>query len=231
MLGGATAILLALVGAAYWAFQTFADKWLQSKFDERLEELRHEQTRELEHLRFSISTMMDRTTKLHEREYQTLPQLWEQLSEAWGEVASFISSVQALPDLSRMNDAELEEHLGRSPLFESQKQKVRDSKNRTSAYADEVYWHRKLQVDSAVRTFSRALRFNGIFVLPEIKEKMAKLDKLLWDAFDEFEFNQEHKPVPRDRKAKDLFENVGSAELKSLEKDIQERLWSVRRVD
>jgi hypothetical protein len=229
-LGGLTVILLALVAGTYWLFQTFSDKWLQSKFDSRLEALRHAQNQEMEHLRFAINTMMDRTTKLHEREYQSLPDLWEKLAEAWAAVAAYTSPIQSIPNVSRMNSDELEEHLDRSPLFESQKEAVRNSGDRTRAYSDEVYWHRKVEVEGTARTYSRSLRFNGIFVPPPIKERMSKLNSILWDALLEHQMNQEDKILPRERSAQKRLNGEGNELMNEIEALVQERLWSVRKL-
>ena len=48
-------------------------QWLDSKFAERLEAYKHQQQRELEQLRFQINALFDRVTKLHQREFQVLP--------------------------------------------------------------------------------------------------------------------------------------------------------------
>jgi len=37
---------------------------------------KHEQQKELEHLKFSINAQMDRATKLHQREFEALPEAW-----------------------------------------------------------------------------------------------------------------------------------------------------------
>jgi hypothetical protein len=51
----------------WWIFRTFSEKWLNAKFEERLAAYKHEQQKELEHLKFAINTQMDRATKLHQK--------------------------------------------------------------------------------------------------------------------------------------------------------------------
>jgi hypothetical protein len=73
------------VGAiAYALFRFFSEKWLNAKFEERLAAYKHAQQKELEELRFKISALMDRTTKLHQREFDTLPEAWTKLNDAYG---------------------------------------------------------------------------------------------------------------------------------------------------
>ena len=57
----------------FHVFKYLGEKWLDSKFEERLQALKHEHGKELERLRFKISTALDRATKLHQREFDVLP--------------------------------------------------------------------------------------------------------------------------------------------------------------
>lgn len=118
---GVGAVLAALTGLAFGLFKLFGDKWLTAKFDERLENYKHAQQRELEKLRFTINALMDRTTKLNQHEFEVLPQVWALLSEAYSEAAHFTSPLQSYPDLNRMTPAHLIEFLEKSPLENWQK--------------------------------------------------------------------------------------------------------------
>lgn len=64
--GGAVAI-------AYTAFVFFGKKWLDAKFDERLASFRHEQSKEIEQLRFRINAQFNRVSKIHEKEILISP--------------------------------------------------------------------------------------------------------------------------------------------------------------
>jgi len=57
-----------LVGAtalANWLFRLSTEKWLSRRFNEKLEDYKHAQQKELEKLRLQINATLDRTTKLH----------------------------------------------------------------------------------------------------------------------------------------------------------------------
>lgn len=230
-LGGTAAVLLGVVGVAYWLFQAFSERWLQSKFDARLADLQHAHNEQIEQLRFRINALMDRTMKLHEREYQVLPELWEALASSWAETAAFTSPMQSMADVARMTYEQLEEYLARTELFESQKQLVRDSGDRTRTFQKEMYWHRKASVEDQVRKFSRALRFNGIFVPDEIKAKLNAASEIIWDALTEHGFNEELEQRPRERKAQKRLAEEGKVLLDEIEKAIQDRLWSISQLD
>lgn len=68
-------MLAGLAGFAYWLFKQFSEKWLTAKFNERLQAYKHQQQKELDELRFKISGLLDRTTKLYQRELRFCPKL------------------------------------------------------------------------------------------------------------------------------------------------------------
>ncbi|MEO8757649.1 MAG: hypothetical protein ABI398_07850 [Devosia sp.] len=75
--GGAALGGVSLVAVAYWIFQTWGEKWLQSRFDRQLEDLRHQQAQEMEGLRYRIGQLLDRSTKLSEKEFEVVPEAWQ----------------------------------------------------------------------------------------------------------------------------------------------------------
>jgi hypothetical protein len=78
--GGAAALILG-------PFRYLADKWLTSKFNQRLEQFKHAQQVEMENLRFKIDSLFDRTTKLHQREFEVVPAAWALLVECKNQVS------------------------------------------------------------------------------------------------------------------------------------------------
>src|SRR4051812_28368721 len=83
--------LLALAGGGaagliFGPFRYLADKWLTSKFDQRLKQFKHAQQVEMENLRFKINSLFDRTTKLHQREFEVVPAAWALLVECKNQV-------------------------------------------------------------------------------------------------------------------------------------------------
>ncbi len=112
---GLAAISLGGVAAfAYWLFKLFSDKWLTAKFSQQLEKNKHDQQKELEDLRFEFNKLMDRTVKLHQREFDVLPEAWALLVEAYGITMAVTSSMQQYADVERMNEIQLDAFLGDS---------------------------------------------------------------------------------------------------------------------
>jgi hypothetical protein len=222
--GGAAAI-------AYAFFRFFGEKWLNARFEERLADYKHVQQQELERLRLKINTLMDRTTKLHQREFDVIPEAWSLLIRANATVHSFISPVQQTPDVSRMTEEHLEEFLKNSDLQNWQKEQVRDALDKTECYRKAIYWHRRANVQNVCVEYNTFIRNNGIFMPTSIKDNFKKIGDMLWDAFGEHEDNEEYDFKPRDRDMRKKLDAEGPKLLDAIEAGVQERIWSAHVKD
>jgi hypothetical protein len=220
-IGGGTITAFAL-----WLFKQFSERWLQSRFAERLAAFRHEQEKELEHLRFEISKLLDRTVKFHQREFEVLPQAWTLLTKSYYTTLAVTSSLQSYPDLSNVGDVQLEEFLADSKLNNWQKAELKVATDRNKYYQDAIFWHRLNGAKQASRTSTEYLTVNGIFMRPELKEKFDQIDDLGWQALVEHEFNQRSSIFPKQMTEQKKFGEQGPVLLRSLEREIQKRLWS-----
>jgi len=107
LIGGVATIVTASSAIAYLLFRTLATKWIESRFSERLEAFKHQQNQEIEHLRFRINTMMDWNVKLHQREFDVLPETWSLLTEAFNTIEPIALGFQQYPDLDKMSSSAL----------------------------------------------------------------------------------------------------------------------------
>lgn len=215
---GATAL-------AYWLFRTFSEKWLSQKFNERLEDYRHAQQKELERLRLQISSTMDKTVKLNQFEFDVLPKLWSLLTAAFGEVSHLVSRMQSHSDLTRMNPQHLAEFLEKSELAEWQKAEVKASSDKTMTYAKISFWYDFNRVNKVYYEFNNYLIANGIFISDELKAKMKGLRQMMSDALLEKRLDHEHEMLGpgRFKKERDL-RTEGPPLLDEIEIDVQTRL-------
>jgi hypothetical protein len=110
-----------VVSTAYAALRFLSKKWLDAYFAERLEKFKHAQNQEIERLRYRINALMDRTTKLHQLEFEVLPQLWEKLGIAFQAASSFTSRIVSYPDLDQMGDEQFFEFVANSNLLDWKK--------------------------------------------------------------------------------------------------------------
>ncbi|SRR5579871_2090042 len=225
-LGGLAAVVIAIAAACFGLFRVFGERWMAAKFDEKLAAYRHEQQKELEQLRFKISSLLDRTTKLHQREFEVLPEAWAKLVYAYSATIALTSPVQSYPDLDRMTPAHLTEFLEKSPLASWERNELSQASKKTDYYSDHIFWHRLNEARSYCRESYAYLRRHGIFVQAEIKEKFSTLDDLVWNALGEHEINAQMKLIPRITERGNELRSKGEALLKDLETIVQGRLWT-----
>ena len=220
--------------AAFGLFRFLGSKWLDSRFAERLERFKHSQNQEIERLRFRINALMDRTTKLHQHEFEALPQVWEKLGLALAWAQSFTSRGQQYPDLEQLSDAALAEFLAKSELREYEKRELDERRGRNQRYMRIIFWHKLNRTREIYADFHNYFVAKGIFIEVELKKKIDAIDTMIYEAIDEREF-EERYPDPNPERARfakcDRLQREGKVEFDKLEKDVQARLWEANKLD
>jgi hypothetical protein len=125
----------------------------------------------LEQLRFKISSLLDRTTKLHQREFEVLPEAWAKLVDAHSATVAVTSPRQSYPDLDNMTPEHLTEFLEKSPLASREQNELSKAHKKTDYFREHIFWHRLTEAREYCRESHGYLRRYGIFVQSEIKEK------------------------------------------------------------
>jgi hypothetical protein len=224
VVGGSLLIAIALQMFKHWSV-----KWLDAQFDERLQNLRHAHAQEIEGFRFKISTLLDRATKLHQREFDVLPEAWAKLSDAYWRATALVAPFKELPDLNRMSGPQREEFIAKSRLKEWQKAEVRTAADISAKYNEMNAWYILGDAKSACTDSSRYLGVQGIFVEPELRKKMDRLNQLNWNALIEDETNKQHDMRERDQAG--ALRNEGGPLREELESAIHRRIWPAAKVE
>lgn len=220
LLSGGTAAALAIA-----VFKMFSEKWLTTKFEERLATYRHEQQKELENLKFTISALFDRTVKLHQREFEMMPEAWGRLVDSYHHTFALVSPLQEYSDLDRMTTEHLNEFLKESPLMEWAKADVLAADNKTKIYGKYLAWHRLQNVQKIAREANIYLIKHGIFFPADLEERFEALNKLIWEALDEYEYNKQYADngAFKHEKSK-VLRSSGEQLLANLKTDLRGRL-------
>ncbi len=219
--------LAAVSGTAWWIFRTFSERWLNAKFAERLETLKHEQQKELAELKFAIDAQMDRTTKLHQLEFETLPKAWRLLMNSYGTAREVTSRMQSTPDINAMSDVQREDFLVEGLIGKKlaawQRQKIREAADKTAELRNQWEPFKIARAKRASAKFYKYFRANGIFIRESLKTKFDELDRLVLAAISGHQMNFQHKT--REFKSIDRLAEEGEAMIKALEVEVQKRLW------
>lgn len=181
-IGKAIAYLGGAAIVSYAIFTFLAKKWIESKFAERLETYKHELNKELDQARYRINALFSRVTKIHEKEFEVLPEAWHKMQDALGRISHFTSLFQQYPDLNQMSQPALEEFLEKSRLHKCEKQELLQASDKVSYYEDKIFWHELRDVEEAFWNFHNYIIKNKIFLSPDLQEQFTKIDDVMWSA-------------------------------------------------
>jgi hypothetical protein len=93
------------VATIYGLLQWFGKSWMDQQFKKRLEQLKHDQQKEIEQLRHQINALFSRVSKIHEKEFEVLPRAWTLLHQAYGSVFRVAMPFKFFPFWIELNDA------------------------------------------------------------------------------------------------------------------------------
>jgi len=215
--GGGGAIVFAVL-------KSTASKWLDSHFEHRLQAYKHSQQIEIEHLKLSISNLLDRAIKLNQREFEVLPESWMKLNDAYWSTAGLISSLQETPDINRMSIVQQEEFISGCALAEWQRQELRATDNKTEYYRASNAWLRLHECKVKSRDSFVYLKKHGIFLREDIRSRLLDISNLGWGALVEYELNLDEHFEPKEREDILKFQRQGELLMSEVESEIRQRV-------
>lgn len=172
------------VGISYLLFQYLGKKWIENKFSERLEQLKHEQALELQKLRVEIDSLLSGTIRLQEKEFLILPEAWSKLYDAHTEIKYLVSPWETYLELTKMTEEEVEDVLRQTKFSDSQKTSVRvtKGKEKTDLYRELTFIYKVVEAKKSFQELQSYVTKNGIFLSFELKTKMTTISDLLWSS-------------------------------------------------
>ena len=144
----------------------------------RLEQLKHDQQKELEHVRHEIQSVYSRVSKIHEREFKVLPKAWLLLHETFGAAMNSVARLKQIPDFRSMDDDLFEGFLRESRLYENQKKRMRELSDTTERLN---YYRRAIDLvdldfaQEKHRLFQNYLIENSIFMTPDLQKSFSEV--------------------------------------------------------
>ncbi len=170
--GGTSAVIL--YGLFTFVGKKWFDKWVDNRFASRLEKLKHEQQKEVEHLRHQIQSMFSRVSKIHAKEFEVLPKAWLMLHETYGWALQLTAMFMTVPDFNAISDAGFEEFLTQTILSPAAQQELRDKKDpseRDKYYTKAVAMARYDKAIESHRKLRNYIIENQIFMTPELSKQ------------------------------------------------------------
>lgn len=216
---------------AYALFRFLGSKWLESKFAERLQNLKSEQDQAIRYVQSTIDREIHRAKKLYDSEFTALSECWRMLRAAYDQSASTIASFTA--NVERSTDEELDRFLTKLGMEEWERNeiKMKTGKDRQSAFHRWSEWERYKRVSEHWRTFRSYLDGNSIFFADGFTEKFRDLDQLIVASNVEYEYRVRHHGTGDSSAysfdATKKLRTEGEPKMKELEEMVRKRLWSV----
>jgi hypothetical protein len=209
---------------AYAIFRFLGKKWIEGKFAERLETYKNDLTKELEHTRYEINLLFNRITKIHEKEFEILPEVWRKMQDALGIISNFVSLYQSYPNLNEMSQPALEEFLIKSRLYEFEKQELLQANDKVSYYGDRMFWRELRDAEEAFQDFHNYTNNNRVFLTRDLQEQFIKVDVIMWSAIVVRKNGHEANDSAMWGQANSIIKNEAEPISNTIEKLVQARL-------
>ena len=225
--GGGAVVTLAIVRA-------FGSRWLESMFEGRLQALRHQHERQLEDVRLEASRILDRSSRLTEREFEASSEAWSLVYEVYVQAASAMPGFRQYPDLSRASDEVVRAVLQGSSFSELETAELlsKAQSERNNYYSDRREAHQLWAGKKAVREASDYLAKKALFIEKDVHDRLIAFVDWAWKALVDWELIREMRgegPLPEGMRRDDEdFRKGGEGAIKELEGFVRDRFWSRR---
>jgi len=232
--GGIVIVATALIVAAYGLFKLFAGKWLDSRFAEKQESLKHdlqvgieayknELQKELAAAKVQFDRLGDRATKLNEREFDALAETWGRLCEAYSSTHFVLRRILIGPDIDRMTKEQQADFIANCELAKWEKDELTKEEYKNKYYQTRIFWHRWAETADHTERFRSFFIPNGIFMPKEIEDKFDVIYTLISSALNEEEFNRQPFTERSNNDTEKFFKD-GDSHFSDLKLLIRERL-------
>ena len=159
--------------------------WLSKLMIEKI--ISHEFENEREALKYQIATLLGRSTKIHDREFETLEAVWEKASASMGSAASVLALFQRSADVTWVEGEQLEHVLAdlELPAWQVTAVKTLTGNQRTRKLHEFTMERRRRTAWRDAVAFNDYLIIKGIFLKSEIEAKARALAHLIFELLDE----------------------------------------------
>lgn len=212
-------------GASFAIFNWFGQRWLEQQFQKRLEAIKHEHNKDIEHLKHQIQSLFSRVSKIHEKEFEILPKTWLLLHDAYGKAHHAIAALREYPDLDRLATQQLEKALKNCRVSDHDKSAILrlPPGERNQYYLDAMQWVELAEAEKAQVRFHNYLVRNRIFMTRDLHELFSAVDKMLHLALNDQQTGIQFGGGNSVLAAREKIESVASS-ADAIEKAVQRRL-------
>lgn len=171
------------VAIAFGAFRIFSEKWLQAKFDERLEQYRHENSKELAKISALIEGSLSARISLQNKQFEIVSEAWRLMHDSYVKIRVAISRYQSVTDLRHYNSSEVDELFASLRLSGAQRREVLDATDPNLELAKAKRWKNNVAAHNKIVEFRNFLYSHDLFLDESIartfREVLRKMEDVI----------------------------------------------------
>lgn len=156
------------VAIAYLVFIFLARRTVEGWFEKRLRKFEHD-----------LNCIFNRVSKIHEMEFQVLPEAWRRLDNLLDFIRQFIRETNQIPELDRMPPDQLDEFLTKQNLTEDGRQNIR----RAPSKGGQWFFEMSERAGNACLEFQDYISKNAIFLSSDLKSEFKSAEEAVRTAW------------------------------------------------
>lgn len=213
-------------GAAvvFGVFQAWGKGWLDSHFNKRLEEFKHEQTKEIERIKAELNAMHDRKQRLHQLEFNSIPLIWSSLCAADDQCRRFLAAFREYSDVKTLGDRGVAESLSKVGAIDSEIQSVINSEDKQKSYQWLIEKYKYNEAVAKFLNFRKNYQEGSLYIDEDLASLLDKYMTLSESALREQSNNLLEKVGPWRRTSTKEFENQSKQLFDDIRTNIGKRL-------
>lgn len=231
-LGLTTVGVAAVVGIVWAAFKAFSQRWLESHFAKELSAHEHDLNRRLEAVRSQFAALLDRSVKLHAKEFDTVPEAWRLLCSAMGSTGQLLQGLQRHQNVAHLSPGRLARVLDGHKFDEEDRALIESlqGRSRQDTYTRFVDVERFFHASEDQRHFHNHLVVSGIFIQPALLSQFEAVSEIIGEALVMYRIykveSEGHENWTKLHEASKALEAAGPLQA-TIKSDINKRLWAV----
>lgn len=182
--------VVSLAGFLKYVVKYTITKWLDNRFEIRIQKMQHDNELQIKKIEVQLNAKLDRETKINQKDFEIIPEMWVKISEAFRLVNDLNFSIRQQPDLNILNDLEMTELIEICQMSKSEQDAILSSLDKNRAFSQWQDKQKFIEASNAHRDSFLYLTRNSIILDAELKAKISQLQRLMFAAINEYDMRR-----------------------------------------
>ena len=178
---------LGISAAVAFLARLLAGHLLQRDLETYKTELRSKTDRELDEARQRLAAALGKTSKLHEKEFDVIAEVWEKLSETYVHMVGITSRASVAPAFDQMDGDRFRLFVQDCQLDDVDRNGLIHAHDRTEFYSSRIRFYQLRDARKAVSALQSVTDQHGVFIEPALYEVLTTLDARAWDVVNQMQ--------------------------------------------